>query len=102
MSPMVQVMPAISTVGTRYWVIFAKRLAFRSPTFSAMIDDSPAGDWSCWTIGTDCSTAPIACSECHSGAVPTSLTHSNGTVQFAFGTLASGLVTLALLFDRQS
>jgi predicted CxxxxCH...CXXCH cytochrome family protein len=32
--------------------------------------------------------APIACSECHSGAVPTSMTHSDGVVQFAFGALA--------------
>jgi predicted CxxxxCH...CXXCH cytochrome family protein len=33
-------------------------------------------------------SAPIACSECHYNAVPTTMTHANGTVAFAFGTLA--------------
>jgi predicted CxxxxCH...CXXCH cytochrome family protein len=33
-------------------------------------------------------SAPITCSECHFNAVPTSMLHSDGTVQFAFGALA--------------
>jgi predicted CxxxxCH...CXXCH cytochrome family protein len=33
-------------------------------------------------------SAPIACSECHFNAVPTTTNHANGTVQFAFGALA--------------
>ncbi len=31
---------------------------------------------------------PLACSECHAGAVPTSTSHADGTVQLAFGPLA--------------
>jgi len=34
-------------------------------------------------------SAPIACSECHFNVVPTTMTHANGTVQFAFGALAT-------------
>jgi predicted CxxxxCH...CXXCH cytochrome family protein len=31
---------------------------------------------------------PVACAECHTGAVPTATSHANGTVTVAFGTLA--------------